>query len=65
MKCQRCNTQTSAHTVSYFNTQEICIDCRDKERKHPQFEEARAREHGEVMRGNLNFRGIGLPNDLK
>lgn len=65
MKCQRCRKETNMHTMSYFNTQEICMECDEAERKHPDFEKARKAEHDEVVKGNYNFAGVGLPADLK
>ena len=65
MKCQRCRKETNMHTMSYFNTQEICVECDEAERKHPEFEKARKAEHDQVGKGNYNFAGIGLPADLK
>ena len=50
--------------MSMFNEQEICMDCKDKEEKHPKYQEARDAEHREVMNGNYNFKGIGKPADL-
>jgi hypothetical protein len=35
-----------------------------KERNHPKFEKARDAIIDEMNRGNTNFEGIGLPDDL-
>ncbi len=43
----------------------ICTACDAKERKHPQYERAVRIETEEVLKGNLNYEGIGLPQDLK
>ena len=64
MRCQRCYNETRVHTVSRFNTQEICMDCVKKEKAHPNYENARTREMEEVRKGNYNFEGIGKPVDL-
>lgn len=64
MRCQRCYNETRVHTMSRFNTQEICMDCVKKERAHHKYEEARREESREVRRGNYNFKGIGKPHDL-
>ena len=50
--------------MSMFNTQEICMDCRKKERSHPGYEKARQVEADQVRQGNYNFQGIGKPKDL-
>lgn len=65
MKCQRCGKETDAFTMSMFNTDECCMECIEKEQKHPDYQKARDVEHAEVVKGNYNFPGIGLPNDLK
>jgi hypothetical protein len=40
------------------------MECLDRERKHPMFEEAVRVENEEVRKGNLKFKGIGKPKDL-
>lgn len=64
MKCDRCKVETAVLRLSYFNTQSCCNDCLEKESKHPLYEEAKRVEHNEVLHGNYNFPGIGLPDDL-
>jgi len=51
--------------MSKFNTQVICFDCKDRERKHPNYGEADRAEVEAVRSGNYNFPGIGLPPELK
>ena len=58
-KCERCDTETNTTTMSMFNTQTICIPCREIERAHPKYEEACTKELEEVKKGNYNFEGIG------
>jgi hypothetical protein len=65
MTCDRCFKETGGTTGSYFNTDTICFACREKEEQHPMFEEARRVELEAVKGGNYNFRGIGLPADLR
>jgi hypothetical protein len=50
--------------MSKFNTDIICMDCKDKEREHPQFKRAVDAELAACMRGDYNFPGIGKPADL-
>lgn len=64
MRCQRCYNETRVHTMSRFNTQEICMDCVKKEEAHPAYENARKREMEEVRKGNYNYEGVGKPVDL-
>lgn len=63
--CQRCHEKTNTHTMSWFNTQMICMACSDKEMKHPRIKEAKDAERAQVKAGNRNFVGIGLPEDLR
>lgn len=64
-KCDRCLTSTNITTGSYFNTEMVCNQCSKSEKNHPDFEKARQIEMAEVLKGNMNFEGIGLPKDLK
>ena len=64
-RCKRCNKPARVMTMSYFNTQMICMECRDRESKHPLYEHAKRVELQACLQGNLNFGGIGLPDDLK
>ena len=43
----------------------ICTSCDTKERKHPDYERAVRIETEQVLKGNLNYEGIGLPRELK
>lgn len=65
MNCDRCGEKTGAFITSYFNTEIICMDCQKKESAHPQYEHAREVEIAAVERGDYNFPGIGLPDDLR
>jgi hypothetical protein len=62
--CDRCKKETKVHTMSMFNTEEICMECAKKERAHSKYEEARREELEEIRRGNFNFPGIGKPHLL-
>lgn len=59
MKCERCGSETNTHTVSMFNTQAICLDCKETEKNHPRYSEACRTEFEEVRKGKFNFEGIG------
>lgn len=63
--CDRCRRGTNITTMSMFNTQMCCITCLSNERLHPRFPDARKAELAAVQQGNLNFHGIGLPEDLE
>lgn len=60
MRCDRCHEETFSTSMSCFNTDMICMDCEDREKEHPRYEEAKARELEEVKKGNYNFPGVGL-----
>jgi len=62
--CDRCDNPTMVTQMSLFNTDMCCVICTEIERGHPDFPKARARELDELLKGNLNFPGIGLPKDL-
>ena len=65
MKCDRCGRETTGTTMSWFNTEIICLDvCDPEERAHPMFEEARRIETEHTLNGDTHFPGIGLPPDL-
>lgn len=64
MKCDRCGKETTTTICSMFSTEMICMACKEKERKHPMYEEAREAERQAVLKGNYNFEGIGRPSDL-
>lgn len=63
-RCDRCGKKTWVTIMSMFNTQEICMDCKDKEEQHPGYEAAREAESRAVRRGDYNFHGVGKPDDL-
>jgi hypothetical protein len=63
--CDRCNTKSSSLKGSYFNTEMLCLPCENTEQSHPKYNEAKRIEGEEVLKGNYNFKGIGLPKDLK
>ncbi len=59
--CERCGGSLSdGRTCSMFNTQTICMTCKEKERQRPDYRQAADAEIAEVRKGNRNFKGIGL-----
>ncbi|MBK5240249.1 hypothetical protein [Clostridium sp.] len=44
--------------MSRFNTDVICIECNDEEKKHPLYKEACDKEVEEVRLGNYNYGGL-------
>jgi len=59
-KCQRCGKKTNASTMSWINTELICMDCDKAEQNHPLYKESKAKELAQVQKGNLNYEGIGF-----
>jgi len=64
-RCHRCGTETTVSILSMFNTQLLCVPCKDKEEQHPSYKAACEAERSANAVGNYNFPGIGLPDDLK
>ena len=64
MICDRCREEIEVFVMSIFNTDTLCLDCKNKEKNHPDYEIAVKREKEEVEKGNLNFEGIGKPEEL-
>ena len=58
-KCHRCGKETRCHTMSMFNEDLICMDCKVKERKDPKHKEAVEADNAAIRAGNYNFKGIG------
>lgn len=46
--------------MSMFNTQMICMECKEKEKKRDDYKLAVDTELAEVKKGNMNYKGIGL-----
>ena len=58
--CERCGKATRTTIVSMFNTQTICMGCKDKEKKRPDYGQAQAADRAAIHSGNYNYQGIGL-----
>jgi len=58
-RCARCGKPTAATIMSMFNTDIICLDCADAERKDPRYKQAREADEAAIRRGNYHFKGIG------
>ena len=57
--CSRCGKELrGGRIMSMYNTQCICMDCADDERKKADYKEARDAEATEVKKGNYNYKGI-------
>lgn len=60
--CDRCkkDLRSGLRTMSMYNTDCICENCKAEERKRPDYKEASQKELEEVKKGNYNYKGIGL-----
>lgn len=65
-QCDRCCQPHNNQTImSMFNKDILCMRCKAIEKNHPDYDKAAKAELDEVKKGNRNFEGIGLPEDLK
>ena len=62
-RCHRCGKESNQYTMSKFNTDLICMECKEAEKKHPRYREAVAAEERAVMCGNFNFQGVGWTDE--
>lgn len=63
--CDRCGGETGGTTtMSMFNADVICTDCKETEKKHPKYADAVEADHAAIKSGDYNFKGIGKPEDL-
>lgn len=59
--CDRCGSLLSGGRImSMYNEACICMDCKDRETKRSDYATACEAERAEIMRGNYNFKGIGM-----
>lgn len=63
--CDRCHQPLNgARTMSMYNNDCICMDCKDKERKRADYGKAVEADHAEIKKGNYNFKGIGYRKEV-
>lgn len=59
--CDRCGgSLESGRTMSMYNTDCICMECKRKERQRSDYNKAVEADHEQIRAGNYNFKGIGL-----
>lgn len=59
--CDRCGgSLEDGRIMSRYNTDCICMKCKEAETRRPDYEEAMKAEHEAVKAGNYNFAGIGF-----
>ena len=59
-RCDRCGAPLTVRIMSMFNEDVICMECKKKERKRPDYSEAVKADNAAIRRGDRNFPGIGL-----
>lgn len=60
--CDRCHKPTGGvTTMSIFNQDVICMNCKNGEKEDPEYEAACIAEREAVMKGEMNFLGA-IPN---
>jgi hypothetical protein len=64
LNCDRCGAANVPTIMSMFNNDVLCMPCKTKETKHPDYKKAHDAETAAVKSGNYNFPGIGKPADL-
>jgi len=58
-RCERCGNEAIARIMSMFNTEMICLDCKEAEKKDPRYEQAVKAEMEACRQGDYRFPGIG------
>ena len=57
--CDRCGgSLENGRTMSRFNTNCICMNCSEKEKKDKDYDKAVKAENDEIKKGNYNYKGI-------
>ena len=58
--CDRCGgSLKDGRIMSIFNTDCICMSCKEQERKRPDYKLAQQADIEQIKSGNFNFLGIG------
>lgn len=59
--CDRCGESLAGgRTMSMYNTDCICMKCKDTETKRSDYKKAVEADRAEIAKGNYNFKGIGF-----
>ena len=57
--CDRCGKSTDGKTtMSVFNEDVICMNCKEEEKKDPDYDAAVRAEQEAIRRGDYNFPGV-------
>ncbi len=58
--CDRCGgSLEGCRTMSMYNTECICMACKEAERKREDYSKAVEADHAQIRAGNYNFTGVG------
>ena len=59
-RCMRCGKPLNGVSImSMYNTDIICMDCKEKESKRKDYKKAVDADNEAIRNGNMNFKGIG------
>ncbi len=61
--CDRCGKKLTSRIMSMYNTDIICMECKDAERKRADYHKAVEAENAQIRMGNYNFEGIGYKEE--
>ncbi len=57
--CDRCKGNLKGGRImSMFSEDVLCMTCKDKETKDPEYKKAVEADHEEIKKGNFNYKGI-------
>lgn len=57
--CDRCGgSLKGGRIMSMYNEDCLCLDCKEKETKQSDYNEAVEADHEEIRKGNYNYKGI-------
>jgi hypothetical protein len=57
--CDRCGgSLKGGRIMSMFNEDCICMSCKEKETKDPEYKKAVEADQKEIRKGNFNYKGI-------
>ncbi len=62
--CDRCGgSLANGRIMSMFNQDCICMTCKEKETKRPDYKKAVDADNEQIRQGNYNFEGIGYTTE--
>lgn len=57
--CDRCKgSLKGGRIMSMFSEDVLCMSCKDKETKDPEYKKAVEADYEEIKKGNFNYKGI-------